>query len=152
MRRNTLNFLVDSATLLVALVMVITGLLLRFILVPGTGERCSLWGLGRHDWGDVHFWLAVAVAGLALFHLALHWSWVCVTVIGWMRPAGAAGNTTSRLRRILVGIALGAAIVAGVGVFLLVARGQVVERSGGEQHRGGRAAALERLDRGSAQP
>ena len=37
-------------------------------------------GLGRHDWGDVHFWTSVALGVLLVVHVALHWSWVCLMV------------------------------------------------------------------------
>ena len=59
MRRNTINFLVDAASALVVIGLVATGLLTRFVLPPGSGSWRLLWGMGRHDWGDVHFWLAV---------------------------------------------------------------------------------------------
>ena len=70
MRRNTLNFIVDLVSLLVMLGMIATGVVMRFLLPPGTGGRHgdgpvkSLCGLGRHDWGDVHFWLGVAIGVL----------------------------------------------------------------------------------------
>lgn len=85
MRKNTLNFLVDAATLVVILAMVATGLVVRFVLPPGTGGRQGgrelvLWGLGRHDWGDIHFWASVALGVLLIVHVALHWSWVCTTL------------------------------------------------------------------------
>ena len=85
LRRSTLNFLVDILTLLAIFVMIATGLAIRFVLPPGTGGRHGeggllLWGLGRHDWGDVHFWTSVALGVLLVVHVALHWSWVCVMV------------------------------------------------------------------------
>ena len=85
MRRSTLNFLVDALTLLAIFAMIVTGLVIRFALPPGTGGRHGgrglvLWGMGRHDWGDVHFWASVALGVLLVVHVALHWSWVCTTV------------------------------------------------------------------------
>ena len=84
-RRSTLNFLVDVLTLLAIFIMIATGLAIRFVLPPGTGGRHGeggllLWGLGRHDWGDVHFWTSVALGVLLVVHVALHWSWVCAMV------------------------------------------------------------------------
>ncbi|MCK4293485.1 MAG: hypothetical protein KAY65_09840 [Planctomycetes bacterium] len=38
-----------------------------------------LWGLGRHSYGKVHFYLALATASSMLLHICLHWSWVCAT-------------------------------------------------------------------------
>jgi len=87
MRRNTLNFLIDTLALLGLFVLIATGLVIRFVLPPGTGGRhgghgLQLWGMGRHDWGDVHFWTSVIVGVLLLIHLVLHWSWVCTTLCG----------------------------------------------------------------------
>ena len=85
LRRSILNFLVDILTLLAIFVMIATGLAIRFVLPPGTGGRHGeggllLWGLGRHDWGDVHFWTSVSLGVLLVIHVALHWSWVCLMV------------------------------------------------------------------------
>ncbi|MBW7904627.1 MAG: DUF4405 domain-containing protein [Phycisphaerae bacterium] len=60
MARNTLNSIIDAATFAVMLTMIATRLLIRFVLPPGSGERRSLWDYTGNDWGDVHFWLAVA--------------------------------------------------------------------------------------------
>jgi len=40
----------------------------------------TLWGLSRHDYGNIHFKLALAVIPLMLLHIILHWSWVCATI------------------------------------------------------------------------
>ena len=81
MKRNTLNFVIDAASALVMAGMIATGLVIRFVLPPGSGSRKEVWGLGRHDWGDVHFWLAAAVGAVIVLHVALHWQWVCVTTL-----------------------------------------------------------------------
>ncbi|NLX14166.1 MAG: DUF4405 domain-containing protein [Phycisphaerales bacterium] len=103
MRRNTLNYLVDFATLLAILVMVATGLVIRFVLPPGTGggrggRGFVLWGLGRHDWGDVHFWASVVLGVLLVVHVALHWSWVCTVSYRLLRGAEAAGSPSPAKR------------------------------------------------------
>ena len=79
MHRSTLNFVVDVVTLLVTLAMVATGLLLKVVLPPGSrgGRGLQLFGLGRHDWGDLHFALSVALGALLVLHIILHWAWVC---------------------------------------------------------------------------
>jgi hypothetical protein len=56
--------------------MVATGYLLRFPLPPGTNKSLTLWGLTRHQWGDVHFWISLALLGVILVHVVLHWQWV----------------------------------------------------------------------------
>jgi len=106
MRRNTINFLVDAASALVVFGLVGTGLLMRFVLPPGSGSRRVLWTMDRHDWGDVHFWLAVAGGVLLLVHVAFHWQWVCVTVLRICRVAPAVQEPQRRWRRNFAGAAL----------------------------------------------
>ena len=51
------------------------------ILDKSTNEaEPTLWGLGRHDFGNIHFKLALAMIPLMLIHIILHWSWVCTTI------------------------------------------------------------------------
>lgn len=82
MKRNTLNFWIDILTFLVFLVKIWTGLLIHYVLPAGQGRGKSLllWGLNRHDYGVIHFYLALAMIVLVLVHLWLHWSWVCSTL------------------------------------------------------------------------
>jgi hypothetical protein len=118
MKRGTLNYLVDGVTFAGVLAMVATGLILEFVLPPGSGGRGhrggqELWGLGRHDWGDWHFYLAMGLGALLLIHLALHWSWICAMTL---RPFGAAGASAGKspLKRNLAGCAILAGVV-GLG-------------------------------------
>jgi hypothetical protein len=88
MRRTTLNFVVDAISLVDLLLLAATGVILKWVLPPGTGGHGQgfrggrgehikdLWGLGRHDWGDVHFVLSLLFVFLMLVHLFLHWTWI----------------------------------------------------------------------------
>ncbi len=92
MRRTTLNFTVDLICFVDLLLLAATGAILRWVLPPGSGgehghgggfrggrgpaEVKDLLGLGRHDWGDVHFVLALLFVRLILTHLCLHWTWI----------------------------------------------------------------------------
>lgn len=55
-----------------------TGLLLWFRLPPRRGgpTRPEAFGLGRHEWGDIHSWLSVVFIALIVAHLVLHWKWL----------------------------------------------------------------------------
>jgi len=112
MRKNTLNFIVDLATLLAILVMVGTGLIMKFTLPPGSGSRgLVLWSMTRHEWGDVHFWASVALAALLVLHVALHWAWVCGTIRRLVNgPSVHRGAARGRLDN-----------VYGIAFFVLVA-------------------------------
>ena len=81
MRKNTLNLIIGAALLLVLLGLAITGLILEFVLPPGSGRRGqAFWGLGRHDVGDAHFCLALVFLLLVFTHVAFHWHWVRIIV------------------------------------------------------------------------
>ncbi len=143
MKRGTLNFAIDATTFLVMLAMIATGLLVRFVLPPGSGERRTLWEYGRHDWGDVHFLLAVTLGSLALVHVALHWGWVCSLVQSWFPRGGPGVRPSSASRRNLAGAALLVVVAGLVGGFLWMAERNVVDSGGGgQQHRRGQRAAL----------
>ena len=89
MRRSTLNFIIDSAALIFLLGLGGTGCILKWILPPGSGGEGqgahggrggehikALWSLGRHDWGDIHFYLAICFLVLMGVHIFLHWGWI----------------------------------------------------------------------------
>jgi hypothetical protein len=82
MRRTTVNLILDGLAALLMMVLVCTGIILRFALPPGSNKDRSLWELGRHQWGDVHFWLAMALLLVVLVHVANHWTWVVAVTIG----------------------------------------------------------------------
>lgn len=127
MRKNTLNFAVDALTLLTMLVMILTGLLIEFVLPPrrATGVHQTLWGMDRHDWGEIHFWTAVVLGLLLLLHVALHWEWVCVTV-GRLLQRGQEKTLVARAPvRNVYGAGFLALIVAIIGGFLWVASANV---------------------------
>jgi hypothetical protein len=73
--------------------MAATGYILRFPLPPGSNKSLSLWGLTRHQWGDVHFWVSLALLGVILLHVVLHWQWVVITMRRKLSAAkGAPGS------------------------------------------------------------
>lgn len=76
MKRQTLNFLIDALALIGLVFLIATGLFLRYILPPGSGTSLSVWGFTRHEWGDIHFWIAVFIITVVSIHLALHWRWI----------------------------------------------------------------------------
>jgi hypothetical protein len=53
-----------------------TGYILRFPLPPGTNKLYTLWGLSRHDWGTIHFWISTGLIIVIFIHVAVHWSWI----------------------------------------------------------------------------
>lgn len=89
MKRNKLNFIVDSVGLFGFMLMTTTGVLMRYLLPPGSGHSSTIWGFDRHEWGDVHFWVSVVFFSILAFHLFLHWRWIVSVVTG--RPREGSG-------------------------------------------------------------
>jgi hypothetical protein len=80
--RPRLNFLVDVVAFTAFAFLTTTGVLSRYVLPPGSGRYATLWGLNRHGWGDVHFWVAVVLLAILALHLVLHWKWILYAVKG----------------------------------------------------------------------
>lgn len=147
-RIQTINFVTDVVTFLVVLAMAATGLLLKFVLPPGSqgGQGMQLWGLTRHEWGDVHFWLSVSMGALFVVHVALHWNWVCVIVARWFPFESASPGPASARRRSAYGAGFLIAVTALLIGFVWAAgtsatRPATQSEHGGRGYRGGRNAA-----------
>ena len=76
--KNTWKRVLDLALYMVACVTAGTGLLLAYRLPHGAGNagRVVFFGYGRHEWGDIHTWLAYLGIILVVVHLALNWQWL----------------------------------------------------------------------------
>ncbi len=120
MSRTIVNLLIDLCAACLFLAMFLTGYILRFPLPPETNKTFSLWGLTRHEWGAIHFWISLGLILIILIHLALHWTWI-VSVIG--KRLGAASKTHPRLLRNAV--IFSALLTLGLGLFAWAAHQSV---------------------------
>jgi hypothetical protein len=78
-------FWTDVANLFAFGAVLATGVILKWV-VPhggegrggGRGQGMSIaWlGMNRHEWGDVHFWIAATGIALLILHLAMHTGWI----------------------------------------------------------------------------
>ena len=118
MNRPRLNFLIDAVAFAAFAFLTTTGILTRYVLPPGSGRYATLWGLDRHGWGDIHFWVAVVLLGVLALHLVLHWRWVVCMVKGQRSEASGI--------RVALGI-IGLAGLLGLAAAPLLAP---LERSG----------------------
>jgi len=113
MKRNTWNFIVDGLLLVLFGGLLWTGFLIHFILPPRHGRfrgtEQLLGGWDRHDYGDVHFYLAIGTLVLILVHVWLHWSWVC----GTLSSFGGQAPVKYR-RRIMYGVLFLLILAAGI--------------------------------------
>jgi len=84
-----LNFIIVLVALLNLLGLASTGFIMKYILPPGTGgcgrrlfgglgreHIKQLWSMTRHEWGSIHFYLALSFVILMVVHIILHWAWI----------------------------------------------------------------------------
>jgi hypothetical protein len=108
MKRSTLNAAVDTAAFGLFAFLATTGVLIRWTLPPGSGRRTTVWGLDRHGWGDLHFWVAAAFLGVLSLHLLLHGRFLAGLVRGRARE-GSGGRLALGLVALATLVALAAA-------------------------------------------
>lgn len=69
MNRSTIIKIIDVLAFVGFLFLASTGILLHHFLPPGSGRSAEIWGLNRHEWGDIHFWIATLFFVLLSAHL-----------------------------------------------------------------------------------
>jgi len=90
----------------------------------------DLLGWSRHEWGDLHFWLALVLVALVAMHLILHWDWVYGTVAGWIRRLPGKEQRPALRHKRLVGVGSLLVLVLLIGGALWAAQGSVTAGSG----------------------
>ena len=127
MKPNTWKAIVDALLYVCMLNVTFIGILLGFFIGKGSSPARPkvLWGLHRHEWGDLHLWFSLALIALVLIHLILQ--------ISWMR------STSRRLLRLHWGLAL--VLLTAVAGLTLYGLAQVKLQGGDsgeqlEQHEG----------------
>ncbi len=108
MKRTNVNFLVDALALVALVFLASTGALIRYVLPVGSGYTRALWGLDRHGWGHVHFWIAIAFCVAMVVHLVLHWGWI-TCVVRWDTRGRSKGRAVLALIAMIALLALAAA-------------------------------------------
>lgn len=98
------NFIVDILAFVCFVFLVSTGIILYYNLPKGSGHDMTIWQLDRHEWGSIHFYIALLFLLILVLHLILHWRWIVSLTKG--RRHSNSGNK----------VALGL-----VGLFALIA-------------------------------
>jgi len=141
LNRSKLNLIVDLVAFICAVLLIATGFLLEYTLPPGSGRLGTegfgpapggwqrpillLWGLTRHEWGNIHFWTAVALMAALSLHVLLHWPWIVCMVKGRTREGSGM-----RLALGIIGLAslLAVALAPFLSSTVRMPRGRVLEQ------------------------
>ncbi len=76
MKHLKANAAVDAIAFAGLVCLTATGVLMRYVLPPGSGWHTTVWGLSRHAWGEIHYWIAVVFLATLALHLLLHRRWI----------------------------------------------------------------------------
>lgn len=119
------------------LIVVFIGILLGFVIGRGSVSPAEkyLWGLHRHDWGDLHLIFSLILVGLVALHFVLHLNWVACMSKACLR--------LHWLLTMVILIGLSAAIVLGAMTLKRSYRGRWEREEGRPGGAGGRGRQLE---------
>jgi len=139
MSRSKLNFIIDAAMLVVLLAIIWTGILIYTVLPPGIrgGQGLILWGMNRHQFGDIHMYLGIALLILTGLHLWLHWRWFAGKITEMIKTTNLKNVEKRRIHTLIIIFAIFVLAIAS----LFLAKTQVISDPGSHggghgQHRG----------------
>lgn len=122
MSKLLVNLVTDLIAAVALTVMVATGIVIWFILPPGTNRTHWLWGLLRHEWGTIHAAASGVLLAAVTVHIALHWRWL---VTNLCKRAGLGAWAAQHAR--LAGAGAVLVLVVPLGAFTLAAARQARE-------------------------
>ena len=125
MSRTALNAIVDAVAYAGLVVLATTGLMLRWQMPPGSGGLHGMgsgsgagagsrpvtvvWGLSRHEWGSIHYWIALVLMSVLAVHLLLHWKWIVCVLRGKPHSDVSGGRFALGVARLVLVTLLAAA-------------------------------------------
>ncbi|MGI9227157.1 MAG: DUF4405 domain-containing protein [Gammaproteobacteria bacterium] len=76
MKKSNLITLIDISAFIGFIFVVSTGVLMRYVLPPRSGRSIEIFGMSRHEWGDIHFYITLIFLIILSVHLILHWKFI----------------------------------------------------------------------------
>lgn len=129
MKRSNLILVIDALAFISFLFLTSTGILLHYLLPPGSGKWSDIWDLNRHEWGEIHFWISVVFFSVLSLHLILHWRVIVNLIKG--------RHTKEPKFRLALGL-VGLIVVILLSVAPLVSPTNEIEKNSGYPYRGGK--------------
>ena len=118
----TLIKVLDFLSFVALTLMLSTGIFLKSTLPPRSGGN-EVWGLSRHEWGDLHFYLSVFFLLLMSAHLATHVKFIKNAIMGKV--------SAEKYYRIVIGIF---GVIALIVLAFAPVVSSVTEVKKGQQH------------------
>ena len=133
MSRSKFNFIIDVVMFVVMLGLIWTGILIWTVLPSGPrgGQGLILWGLNRHEFGDIHMYLGIAFLILSGLHLWLHWGWFACKLTTMIKTTNSQNMQKRKIHAMIIIFVILILTIAS----LFLAKIQVA--SGRDGHRGG---------------
>ena len=83
-KKNQINFIIDAFMFLCMGAIAGIGFLMALVLIPGKEQWAkygkpvdlTFMGLSRHDWGDIHLYIALILLSFLALHIILHWKMI----------------------------------------------------------------------------
>ena len=72
MKKFNFIAIIDFVAFVAFLFLTTTGVLLRYLLPERSGHWKTILGLNKHEWGTLHFWIAVVLLIVLALHLLQH--------------------------------------------------------------------------------
>ena len=74
-----MKYIIGAALFVDLTTLAVTGLLIGLVIPPGAGPgatRHFLW-ISRHQWTELHLFLAIVLIFLLVLHGLMNWNWIC---------------------------------------------------------------------------
>ncbi len=81
MNQFLITKILDFLSFVALMFMLSTGIFLKVTLPPRSGGD-EVWGLSRHDWGNVHYYLSVIFLLFVSAHLVVHAKFIKSVIMG----------------------------------------------------------------------
>ena len=111
MKKSKLITLIDISAFISFIFVISTGVLMRYVLPPRSGQSIEILGMSRHEWGDIHFYITFIFLVILSIHLILHWKFIRNIFHGRLKEA-------SNFRLILGLVGLIAVLALAVAPFV----------------------------------
>lgn len=132
-RQTRLNWLIDTAVFIGALLSILTGIYFLALPIGGyQGGRNPLYGVvilfQRQTWSDWHVWGGVLMILAVIIHFSFHWDWVKMMTRRMVKAVRGEGSKFSRGAKVnlavdgMIGLSFLATAVSGI-YFLFIPTG-----------------------------